>query len=335
MCDIIIVIIILYCVAPSHAKNSMDKLTSNLVDGVLKTSSNSVAELGNNLVDESFNRRFTALSPHHAEMDGINLGKPGYLEVWPWIRNPQQFHRRQQHAVTARSIVYTKPPVLLRITTEATRLYNDSSDKVPVRHLQVASRDVEENPLSLAWSQYTSAAECYPKRTRMTTACFLASMGDVIAQIIEGTKEIVLARVLALVFVSVLYIVPMRSIFYDWNEQLVTRLGLKRGNWNTTGVMFAFNQLVSAPIQLFGFYFAFVLARAVVSGSFTALSELGPLVTAKIQDEYMSTLLTNWKVSSLPMLVNFGLVPPSLRVIFANCYDLVWTVILSILTNRR
>jgi len=93
--------------------------------------------------------------------------------------------------------------------------------------------------------------------------------------------------------------------------------------------------LVSAPIQLFGFYFAFVLARAVVSGSFTALSELGPLVTAKIQDEYMSTLLTNWKVSSLPMLVNFGLVPPSLRVIFANCYDLVWTVILSILTNRR
>ena len=48
----------------------------------------------------------------------------------------------------------------------------------------------------------------------------------------------------------------------------------------------------------------------------------------------MSTLISNWKVWVLPQLLNFKVVPPQLRLPFANVVALVWNVILSVLANK-
>ena len=50
--------------------------------------------------------------------------------------------------------------------------------------------------------------------------------------------------------------------------------------------------------------------------------------------DYVTTIISNWKVWVLPQLFNFAVVPVNLRVGFANVIGLVWTVILSIIANR-
>ena len=94
------------------------------------------------------------------------------------------------------------------------------------------------------------------------------------------------------------------------------------------------DEQVNAPCVIVGFYTAFGVANALGSGSLAALSTVAASVQAKIRAEYVTTLISNWKVWVLPQLFNFAVVPPPLRVGFANCVGLVWTVILSLLANR-
>ena len=184
-------------------------------------------------------------------------------------------------------------------------------------------------PSKSLWSRYTLAAEQHPMTTKMATAFVLACAGDAIAQRIEGTAALSLRRMLVLGGVNVVYIVPILTFFYAVNEKLAARLKLEPGTKRTL-VQLAFDQLVNAPIVVAGFYVAFGLASAVASGSaFSAAS-----IAAKLRAEYVLTIVSNWKVWVLPQLLNFAIVPVNLRVPFANLVGLVWTVILSILTNR-
>jgi hypothetical protein len=50
--------------------------------------------------------------------------------------------------------------------------------------------------------------------------------------------------------------------------------------------------------------------------------------------EYTNALIANWKVWVGPQLLNFSVVPPILRVAFANVVAIAWNAILSIIANR-
>jgi len=191
-----------------------------------------------------------------------------------------------------------------------------------------------EGALGRLWSRYTTASDEHPMTTKMVTAFVLAIIGDIIAQVVEGAKVIVAGRCFSLGVINVVYLVPVLSFFYAMNERLINALGMERGTWQTTGVQLAFDQLVNAPIVILGFYTVFSITNALRSGSLAALLTVAASVQAKVQAEYVNTLISNWKVWVLPQLFNFAVVPPPLRVGFANCVGLVWTVILSILANR-
>jgi len=51
--------------------------------------------------------------------------------------------------------------------------------------------------------------------------------------------------------------------------------------------------------------------------------------TQFIRDNYVATLLVNWKIWTIPQIINFNLVPVEYRVLFGNLVALVWNYYLA------
>jgi len=191
--------------------------------------------------------------------------------------------------------------------------------------------------LESLWARYNKANQEHPWATKMTTSAVLASVGDVIAQCLEGASSLAIKRLLSLAIVNVLYIVPLLSVLYAFNEKVCTKfVGSERGTWKSTGTMLTFDQCFIAPIAIFGFFWAygFVTSLFGVLGA-PSLGALFSTTVAEIKTKYISTLVANWKVWVLPQILNFGVVPPAFRVSFANCVALLWNIILSIIANKK
>ena len=73
--------------------------------------------------------------------------------------------------------------------------------------------------------RYQAALEASPMRTQMSTAALLAGVGDAIAQRIEARSLATFAwrRFASLVFVNVVYIVPLLSVLYAANDRRAMR----------------------------------------------------------------------------------------------------------------
>lgn len=191
--------------------------------------------------------------------------------------------------------------------------------------------------LKRQWERYNRANDEHPWATKMATSAILASTGDIIAQYLEGASVLAIKRLLSLVIVNVFYIVPMLSILYGVNERVCTKLvGTERGTWKSTGVLLAFDQGCIAPFGIHGFFWSFGLVTSLlgVPGA-PALGTLYSHTIAELKAKYLSTLFTNWKIWVLPQILNFALVPPGLRVSFANCVALVWNVVISMIANKK
>lgn len=56
-------------------------------------------------------------------------------------------------------------------------------------------------------------------------------------------------------------------------------------------------------------------------------------VSAKLKQDWFNTLVVNWKIWVPAQIINFSMVPPPLRVLFANCVALIWNAYLSFATH--
>jgi len=208
----------------------------------------------------------------------------------------------------------------------------------PAVLLSAAGR--QSNPLLRQWDRYMLALEAHPMPTKMATAAVLASAGDLIAQRLEKLSAFALGRLLALVAVNVLYITPLLSLLYFVNEWLVGgKLRKPAGTWVGTGLRLAFDQLVNAPLCVFGFFWAFGLANAIAAAATTGVplplaGELASATWSKLNVEYVAMMVSNWKIWVAPQIINFALMPPALRVPFASLVALVWNVVQSLIANR-
>lgn len=174
-------------------------------------------------------------------------------------------------------------------------------------------------------------------RTKMITSAILSGTGDAIAQCIEGTgKGFALKRALTLMSVNVVYIVPVLTAFYALNEALARHLKMRDG-WRKVGAQLCFDQLVNAPIVIFGFFCAFqfagVAAEILTGNANPGAAAVWGTLQGQLRSSYVSTVVSNWKVWVIPQLINFALIPPFARVAFANAVNLVWNVILSVIAN--
>ena len=48
-----------------------------------------------------------------------------------------------------------------------------------------------------------------------------------------------------------------------------------------------------------------------------------------VRDNYVATVLVNWKIWTIPQIINFNLVPVEFRVLFGNLVALVWNYYLA------
>ena len=158
--------------------------------------------------------------------------------------------------------------------------------------------------VSRQWGRYLEALESTPMPTKMATAALLSGTGDIIAQGIEASGPFAVRRLLTLVSVNVLYIVPILTGFYAVNERLAKASKLPAG-WKRTSLQLAFDQLVNAPIVIFGFFCAFQTATAIaevavgIAGP-ARLSGVTAAVWEQLRSSYFSTVLSNWVCSHSP-----------------------------------
>ena len=54
-----------------------------------------------------------------------------------------------------------------------------------------------------------------------------------------------------------------------------------------------------------------------------------PQAVEELKAKYVASLLANWKIWTVPQIVNINLVAPQYRVLFANCVALVWNFYLA------
>lgn len=212
--------------------------------------------------------------------------------------------------------------------------------KAPKANAQMAaSRAPKASFAAKQWKAYLGLLETRPIPTKMATAALLSAFGDVLAQTLDSSVvKFSLRRLLVLVTVNIVYFAPVLHVWYNVFDKIVARLKLKQGSWHATFTYLALDQLVNTPLTLFGFFAIFTLISAVseacVGVPMPGLGALGVAVSDKVKLEYANALLANWKVWVGPQLLNFSVVPPLLRVAFANVVAIAWNAILSIIANR-
>ena len=189
------------------------------------------------------------------------------------------------------------------------------------------------------WHAYLRALDQHPMQTKMATAALLAASGDLFAQAISTHVPWSATRVLTLVMVNVVYITPLLTLFYAFNEWVSAKLlRLPSSTFAGTGVRLLIDQLINAPICIYGFFWAFRCTGEVVSffsgGLVLPVAELVAATSQQIRAEYGAMLISNWKVWVIPQIANFRIVPLPLRVPFASAVALIWNVIQSIIANR-
>lgn len=177
--------------------------------------------------------------------------------------------------------------------------------------------------------------------TKAATAAVLSGLSDVIAQLIEGTAIPSLApgRCVALILVNIFYITPLLSAMYDANEWLAADvLQLPADTWRGSVVRLSVDQLLYAPPVIYGFFWAYGMAEAIVAwvlgGTPLIWSAIRAKLWSQIALEYRGMLVSNWKLWVAPQLLSFRLLPPALRLPFGSLVAFGWGVIQSLIINR-
>lgn len=150
------------------------------------------------------------------------------------------------------------------------------------------------------WSQYLRLLDEKPMLAKTITSATLGGIGDLIAQVIEGVPALAFRRTIVLMLVNVVYIVPILTAFYAVNERLAnTVFGTsKEGSSSVgrTGFQLAFDQLLNAPIVVYGFFWAFAAMNKLVGGSGSVTwSALALATRAETAAKYFPLLINNWK----------------------------------------
>eukprot|EP00629_Pelagomonadales_sp_RCC1024_P009497 CAMPEP_0119285054 /NCGR_PEP_ID=MMETSP1329-20130426/31470_1 /TAXON_ID=114041 /ORGANISM="Genus nov. species nov., Strain RCC1024" /LENGTH=217 /DNA_ID=CAMNT_0007285755 /DNA_START=237 /DNA_END=887 /DNA_ORIENTATION=+ len=176
------------------------------------------------------------------------------------------------------------------------------------------------------WADYLTALEANPLPVKMATATCIIGAGDAAAQAIEGLKTsspLDGGRVARWAFFGFVLQAPWNHAFQNALEAAIPSTP---DPWTaTTALKVGIDQGVQAPVftALIFLFFAVIEGRGVSAGVDQLRAELAP------------TLLKNWLVFVPATVVNLGLVPLELRVLFINVVFFFWVIFLSLVINAK
>ena len=188
-----------------------------------------------------------------------------------------------------------------------------------------------------AWNSYLDALEANPLLVKSITAGVILGAADLsgqaIQQAISSTNEtdlsasssaasVDIARFLRFAFFGFILQAPWNHFYYLLLDGALPPT--EDPFTTTTAIKVVIDQFIQAPIFtviIFGFL-------GVLEGkSLDAIKE-------QLDEDYVDTMLANWKLWVPATAVNIAFCPPILRVLFLNVVFFFWSIFLSLKLNK-
>lgn len=179
--------------------------------------------------------------------------------------------------------------------------------------------------MSAFFKWYTTSVKRSPKLTNGIMTGSLFGIGDAVAQVFfpeNGKKKYDAARTFRAVFYGSIIFAPIGD---KWYKFLNGKIVLKPGeNWINNIARVLCDQLIFAPACIPVYYGVMTLFEG---KSIASAKE-------KIQNNFSSTLVTNWYVWPWVQLLNFSVVPVHHRLLTVNFVAIFWNTFLSIKNSK-
>jgi len=182
------------------------------------------------------------------------------------------------------------------------------------------------------WSSYLTALESDPLLVKSITAGVILGAADLSGQAIqqklaenEGIESEVgvdIARFVRFAFFGFILQAPWNHFYYQILDGALPPTD--DPFTATTGIKVAIDQFIQAPIFtviIFGFL-------GILEGK--SIDQ----IKNQLDDDYVDTMLANWKLWVPATAVNIAFCPPILRVLFLNCVFFFWSIFLSLKLNK-
>jgi peroxisomal membrane protein 2 len=193
------------------------------------------------------------------------------------------------------------------------------------------------------WSSYLTALESDPLLVKSITAGVILGAADLSGQAIQqslllssvkddsdggdetskGGKEVDIARFVRFAFFGFILQAPWNHYYYQYLDNALPPTIDPFST--TTAIKVAIDQFIQAPlftILIFGFL-------GVLEGK--TIDE----IKKQLDDDYVDTMLANWKLWVPATAVNIAFCPPILRVLFLNVVFFFWSIFLSLKLNKN
>ncbi len=181
---------------------------------------------------------------------------------------------------------------------------------------------------SSLWARYNHHLVANPITTKCITAGILATAADIVCQINfpldpETKKKPAMERVdwKRTMNFAVLNTFMVPPVMHWWYGLLSTRI--VGTSFMAAVKRVAFDQSIFAPL----FVCVFFVANLMMDGKIDQIGD-------KLRIDWLPTLLANYSVWIPAQLINFKLVPPPLRVLWANFIGFFWSIYLSNAANK-
>eukprot|EP01132_Coremiostelium_polycephalum_P004919 gene4919-6132_t len=166
---------------------------------------------------------------------------------------------------------------------------------------------------------YMTRLQSKPISTKALTSAALSFTGNVVAQALVEKKKVDWLRVLKFTIWGLI----SSPLVHFWHKILDTLFKNVKSRYQVYGKLIV-DQLVFAPFINIVFY----SVLAILDGKPKS-------IPIKLFFDLLPTLKASWKVWPLAQFINFGFVPPQLRVLFGNMVGFLWGIYLTILSSRK
>lgn len=171
----------------------------------------------------------------------------------------------------------------------------------------------QNNQLIQILGLYQRLLRSNPIVTKSVTSSIIAGLGSILSQVLTG-KAISLQSLRAFVIYGGLVSGPIAHYFYILLDKLFPGSGLIKYI-----LRLLTDRLVFAP--------GFLVITLYTLSRLQGVSQTNTVENMK--SRYWPCLVGNWKIWTLPQIINIGLIPPQYRVLFANLVALVWNAYLA------
>ena len=179
---------------------------------------------------------------------------------------------------------------------------------------------------------YDALLKRRPLPTKMASSGAASALGDALAQTIVGNTYDP-RRTLVFAAIGVFYFAPLLHLWYKMLNSL-EKSGVSSGRFTRRqiiGLQLLMNQSIGAMCANGGFFYAYAAFDRWLPGG--ASAPILETASRAFHRKFWRIMKANWVVWPLPSLVNLALVPLDYRVLFMNCFAVVWKCVLSLLTR--